>query len=205
MFAFKRRSPRFPLTHHTSAHNENHKTAQVHIQKLGKKKRGARKKNKNNPPPTPMGADVTGTNKRQIASAHGQAEGALQSRGRSLLLALLHRRKHGGGSEEAAGLNKSTLALLSPRWLLFLSASAKIQRVTFEPKPLNQRVVVVSLFFFVTCSRSTVCHLAAEAWNNTGRDLWGGIFANWGKDDRLDRCAPPANARKVLRPWRLCI
>lgn len=55
-----------------------------------------------------MGADVTGTNKRQIASAHGQAEGALHSRGRSLLLALLHRRKHRGGrGEEAAGLNKA--------------------------------------------------------------------------------------------------
>lgn len=54
-----------------------------------------------------MGADVTGTNKRQIASAHGQAEGALHSRGRSLLLALLHRRKHRGGSEEAAWLNKA--------------------------------------------------------------------------------------------------
>ena len=52
-----------------------------------------------------MGADVTGTNKRQIASAHGQAEGALRSGGRSLLLALLHRRKHRGGSEQAAGLS----------------------------------------------------------------------------------------------------
>lgn len=66
-----------------------------------------------------MGADVTGTNKRQIASAHGQAEGALQSRGRSLLLALLHRRIHRGGSEEAAGLN--TALTHSPLLVFFLS------------------------------------------------------------------------------------
>lgn len=81
-----------------------------------------------------MGADVTGTNKRQIASAHGQAEGALHSRGRSLLLALLHRRKHRGGSEEAAGLNKA----LTHFALLTFSPSAKIQQVTFEPKPLTR-------------------------------------------------------------------
>lgn len=65
-----------------------------------------------------MGADVTGTNKRQIVSAHGQAEGALHSRGRSLLLALLHRRKHRGGSEEAAGLNKA-LTLSPPADFFF--------------------------------------------------------------------------------------
>lgn len=54
-----------------------------------------------------MGADVTGTNKQQIVEAHGQAEGALHSRGRSLLLALLHRRKHHVGNEEAAGLHEA--------------------------------------------------------------------------------------------------
>lgn len=78
-----------------------------------------------------MGADVTGTNKRQIASAHGQAEGALQSGGRSLLLALVHRRKHGAGggySEEAAGFNPA----------LTHSPLPKMQQVTFELKPLTK-------------------------------------------------------------------
>lgn len=81
-----------------------------------------------------MGADVTGTNKRQIASAHGQAEGALQSAGRSLLLALLHRRKHGErdgggvgarGGEQAAGLG----AALTHSLNCWPFSSAKMQQV----------------------------------------------------------------------------
>ncbi len=47
-------------------------------------------------------------------------------------------------------------------------SSAKMQQVTFELKPLTE-------FFFVTCSRSTVCHLVAEAWNNMNRELRGEI------------------------------
>lgn len=60
-----------------------------------------------------MGADVTGTNKRQIASAHGQTEGASYSRERSLLLALLHRRNHGGGVKRLLGFTKNLHTLLS--------------------------------------------------------------------------------------------
>lgn len=50
-------------------------------------------------------------------------------------------------------------------------SSAKMQQVTFELKPLTE-----FFLFFVTCSRSTVCHLVVEAWNNTNSELRGEIL-----------------------------
>lgn len=99
---------------------------QVHIQELSTVRREEKKS------PVAMGADVTGTNKRQIASAHGQTEGASHSR-EVITAGPSAQEESWRRGEEAAGLHKEPVH--SPR--LTFPSFAKIQ-VTFEPKPLTE-------------------------------------------------------------------
>lgn len=94
-----------------------------------------------------------------------------------------------GGVKRLQGSTKALSLCAPPADFCFFQPLLKYSGSHLNPNHLTKGLLLLFFFlFFVTCSRSTVCHLAAEAWNNTGTELGGGIFANWGKDDRLDRC-----------------